>query len=686
LLKAIQSTLRLPLRVLRRVLDTGFVPVSLNPLRHLGALTIFFCWIVLVSGLWLFIFFRTSVDGAYESLEYLTHKQWYLGGVMRSLHRYASDGAIITLVLHIVREFAFDRYRGNRWFSWVTGIPLLWLIIPLGITGYWLVWDELAQYVALASAEMMDWLPIFSNSMARNFLSDEALSDRFFTLMAFMHLIGLPLFLVFGIWLHVLRINGPEINPPRVLMSGTLLAMLVLSLVFPALSQDQADLATVPDSVGMDWYYLLIYPLISRWDIAWVWALLVGISLLIAVAPWLPPKRPRRVAVVDLENCNGCERCVIDCPFGALTMEPRSDGKAYTSEAVVDEYLCLSCGICIGSCPTATPFRTRSDLVPGIDLPDYSMEGLRTSLREAAGMFKGDRRVFIFGCEGAKDLSHLADEQTAVINLTCMAQLPPSFVDFVLSRDLADGILLAGCVSEACQYRFGADWTAQRINRQRDPRLRKRVNSEQLALGWQAPWNHYGRSADQLAAFRETLGDSGSAGKTAARPGSSRTGILSRQAIAYGVFAVLVGLFSIWPRYRLIGDDEAMISLTFSHAGQRVEPCRRLSQDELMKLPPNMRKPNECPRERHPVVVTFSVDGEVLYSESKSPSGIWNDGVSTVYKRMPVKAGEHDLFIGMHESGPGEDFDFQRRELMTLEAGQHVVVEFDITQQQFIIR
>ena len=136
LLKTIQSIARLPLRILRRLLDLGFVPISLNPLRHLGSLTIYFCWIVLVSGIWLFIFFRTSVDGAYQSVEYLTHNQWYLGGVMRSLHRYASDAAIITLVLHISREFAFDRYRGKRWFSWVTGMPLLWLILPLGITGH----------------------------------------------------------------------------------------------------------------------------------------------------------------------------------------------------------------------------------------------------------------------------------------------------------------------------------------------------------------------------------------------------------------------------------------------------------------------------------------------------------------------------------------------------------------------
>ena len=66
-------------------------------------------------------------------------------------------------------EFVTGRYRGARWFSWFTGIPLLWLVFPLGITGYWLVWDQLAQYVAIASSELLDVLPIFGDPMARNF-------------------------------------------------------------------------------------------------------------------------------------------------------------------------------------------------------------------------------------------------------------------------------------------------------------------------------------------------------------------------------------------------------------------------------------------------------------------------------------------------------------------------------------
>ena len=292
---------------IRRPLKWSF-PAGQSPLKHLGSLTIFFCWIVLISGIWLIIFFRTSVSGAFESVSYLTHEQWFIGGVMRSLHRYASDAAIVTLFIHIVHEFSRDTYRIKRWFTWVAGIPLVWMLFLLGITGYWLVWDELAQYVALTSSELLDVIPIFTDKMAANFLTDTAMSDRFFTLMAFLHLIGLPIFLVFGIWLHVFRLTRPRINPPRALMAGTLLAMLLMSLIFPAPLQGKANLAHVPQSIELDWFYLHSFPLVQAWSPGLVWGLLIGVSALLTIAPWLPRSKAAAAASVNLDNCNGCQR------------------------------------------------------------------------------------------------------------------------------------------------------------------------------------------------------------------------------------------------------------------------------------------------------------------------------------------------------------------------------------------
>jgi hypothetical protein len=147
--------------------------------------------------------------------------------------------------------------------------------------------------------------------------------------------------------------------------------------------------------------------------------------------------------------------------------------------------------------------------------------------------------------------------------------------------------------------------------------------------------------------------------------------------MAYGLFAVAASVFSAWPVFELIGTDEAVVSLTFSHAGQRIEECRQLTQAELDELPPNMRMATQCQRERHPVQVIFKADGETLYQESLKPSGVWSDGESTVYGRFPLKQGSRRLYIGMNDSGGAAEPDYELETTLVLERGQHVVVEFD---------
>ncbi|MBI4273909.1 MAG: cytochrome b N-terminal domain-containing protein [Rhizobiales bacterium] len=474
---AVRSVLRWGFETIERPFVRLFGP-ALNPLAQLGALGFFFFWIVAVSGIYLFIFFDTGIERAYESVEYLTHDHRYHAGVMRSLHRYASDLMVVMVAVHLLREFAYNHYRGTRWFSWFTGLPIIWLLYASGITGYWLVWDKLAHFVALVSSELLDWLPIFGEPIARNFISTGTLTSRFFTLMVFMH-VAVPLFLLFIMWVHILRISRPKVNPPRALAVMSLIALVAVSLWKPALSQGPADLAKAPVEVGLDWFYLPLYPLTDIWGRGAVWALLGAFSLMIGLMPWLPPLRRAKPVVVDLAHCNGCARCAEDCPYEAIRMVPRTDGEPFPVEAKVNSSLCVSCGICVGACPSSSPFRRSEELKTGIDLPDYTLKVLRENTVKAAESLRGPNRVLIFACEhgGARHLD-------GVVRMPCVAMAPPSLFDFVFSRDLADGVAIAGCARSACFNRLGAEWTEQRIAGTRDPYLRARVPRERIATIW----------------------------------------------------------------------------------------------------------------------------------------------------------------------------------------------------------
>lgn len=493
-----------------------------NPLRHLGALGLFCLWILVATGLYLYTVLDTSIEGVYSSIDWLSHEQWYLGGVLRSLHRYASDAFVLVMILHLLREWAYGRYHGFRFYSWITGVPLIWLAYVSGIGGYWITWDRLAQFSAIATTELLDWLPIFSEPSARNFLTPDSISDRFFTVLVFIH-IGVPLMLILGLWAHVNRISRVDYLPSRRVMLGTLASFLILAAIKPALSDAPADLALVPAEIRLDWFILFLHPLTDITSPAAVWSLIFGATILLFVLPFLPHPAAAPIAVVDPANCNGCSRCHVDCPYEAITMAPHPD-KPNHRIAIVDADHCAACGICAGACPSSTPFRSQETLVTGIDMPQQPVDVLRRQLEARVARLSGRTKLVVFGCDKGADVTALNSADTATLSLICTGMLPPSFIEYAL-RSGVDGIVVTGCRDGGCDFRLGMEWTRERLARSREPRLRSLVPLDRLQL---APASRHDgmQLAAAVSAFRTRLEN-----QTAA---NTRPPAFSRRKIHHG--------------------------------------------------------------------------------------------------------------------------------------------------------
>jgi quinol-cytochrome oxidoreductase complex cytochrome b subunit len=441
---------------------------SPNPLHHLGGLGFLFFWTLAATGIYLFIRFDTSLAGAYVSVDALTREEWWLGGFLRSIHRYATGGFVAVTLAHLVKELADGHFRHYRTFSWVSGMPLPWLLLPAALVGYWLIWDGRAQFSALATAEWFDALGLLSEPMARNFVPGGAMNDRVFSLFVFLHL-GLPLALLAGMWVHVKRLGYPRNFPPAPLAWATLALLAAAAVAWPARSHAPADAAQVPGAIELDWLVMFAHPLQYATSPAFVWLAFGGATLALTILPWLTRRPAPAAAVVNLENCNGCGRCVADCPFAAVTLVP---AKIKTGRQVqVFPELCAGCGICAGACPSATPFRSTEVLVSGIDLPGLTVNDLRRKVEDFLSSTGGQKRTLVVRCECA---SSPADPTVAALELPCIGMLPPSFVEYAL-RHGAGRVVLEGCAPGECAYRLGSELTAARMAGEREPHLRASV-------------------------------------------------------------------------------------------------------------------------------------------------------------------------------------------------------------------
>ena len=155
------------------------------------------------------------------------------------------------------------------------------------------------------------------------------------------------------------------------------------------------------------------------------------------------------------------------------------------------------------------------------------------------------------------------------------------------------------------------------------------------------------------------------------------------RALVLALIMLVVGVFADTPAYTGFPADQALIRLSFSHGGAR--DCRERTPEELRALPPNMRAPLVCARERLPLRVELDLDGVRLFHADLPPSGLRGDGPARVYEGFRVPPGHYTLTARLRDSDRAAGFDWQREVEVDLEPRQNLVIEFKSEAGGFVV-
>lgn len=629
-----------------------------NPLYYTGPLAAFLLLVVILTGLYLTLFFQFSFEAAYESVAKIEGQ--FIARVVRAIHRYASDAAVIVSLLHAFRLFFMGRFRGPRWLAWVSGVVMMVVLWLAGVTGYWLIWDQAAHLITLSFTNLLRQYTPFGASFAAGLLT-AANTDRSWVVIALLLLAHILLAALLGLffWFHIIRLNRPKFLPDRHWLIGLGAALLLVSIAAPAGLLPPANLSQLPGLVRLDPLFLFFLPATLNPSAGWLWGGLAVVVLAAGALPWLSfrrRQRPPRVAI-DPARCTGCTHCALDCPYKAITMTLHANGSGPRQVAQVHPNLCVSCGLCVGSCDV-------NAISLGDDLSTEILgQALQTRLaqrRAVSGKFK-----VVFTCErhavqGA--YPYLSREaagpmedglEVIVIPLPCVAAAHPNLLGRAFEGG-AEEVVVAGCPPDDCGQREGNLWMEERVTRKRPPRLKRAFEKAPISTMWLPP--------DAFPQAVLAAATSPAVGAGDQKEGAIFQGLTWRNLAPALVLLGLTLILPVWLNHTPFRPYPALANQAIV---QVILPDPAEPFDFLIGRPP-------AEWVGWPTRLTLKVDGRVFWEKAYDPAEFFSGRSSPVFEELPLAPGEHYLRLSF-EGGTIESLILTVRKV-TLAPGQILVL------------
>ena len=610
---------------------------QLNPFYHTGTIATFLTLVVGLTGFYIFLFYKYGFEESY--LAVLRMDNQFIARTMRAAHRYASGALVITTLLHAYRTLFMERFRGQRWLAWVTGIVLTIIIWLAGVTGYWLVWDSRAQLITDGFVRFLQRFTPWADGFVLRLTSAE-ISGNSWPIMLLILVSHVLLFLVvaYFFYLHIRRLSRAKWLPEIHIVVGTVAVLILVSIFFPLRNLPAASSLRLPESITLDPLFLFYLPTEGEGWASWLWGGLLLITAVALALPWItrdqPVAKPAETKSVGLplinileERCTGCTICALDCPYDAIEMVARQDGKRHKYIAIADPRLCVSCGICVGSCDwmAATLGEMPPELLWDVLAMRLTMAKAKAPHQPVRLVFTCDRhaahgaRPYLAGDESVKS----ADTAVEIVAVPCVGTLPPDMMVRALEAGASD-IQVVGCPPDDCRNREGNVWIERRLMRQRVPRLKRAHANAPITAAWVAP-NEFAEALTAQPPIANT--PDAKPDFMAARqmfPNISRRSL----AILF-VLMVLVLLTQAFltdvPFISRVAADSAIVRVVVE------DPATPFNRTGAFNLP------------ERPLILRLEVDGEILAEESYDPEAFFSEPVPPFVEELQMAPGDHHV-------------------------------------------
>jgi ubiquinol-cytochrome c reductase cytochrome b subunit len=188
-------------------------PKNFNFWYYFGSIAIFVLALQILTGIFLTMSYKPSDLEAFESVEYIMRDvEW--GWLIRYLHSTGASAFFVVVYLHMFRALLYGSHRKPRELLWIFGVLIYFALMAEAFMGYLLPWGNMSYWGAQVIISLFGSFPWFGAALVEWIRGDYFISDitlnRFFAL----HVVALPLVLIFLVVAHILALHEVGSNNP----------------------------------------------------------------------------------------------------------------------------------------------------------------------------------------------------------------------------------------------------------------------------------------------------------------------------------------------------------------------------------------------------------------------------------------------------------------------------------------
>jgi ubiquinol-cytochrome c reductase cytochrome b subunit len=204
---------RLAIKTLRRVLaEEYWIPKNINFLWAMGMVLAITFGILLVSGIFLLMYYQPNVETAFDSVNYTIMQEVEFGWLWRHMHAVAASVVFLIIYIHMFTGIYYGSYKKGRELIWISGMLLFVTFSAEAFSGYMLPWGQMSYWAGMVITNLFSLGSLEFNGLVEWIRGDYVPGQAFLTRFFMLHVLLLPLAIIGLIGLHFGTLRIPHVN------------------------------------------------------------------------------------------------------------------------------------------------------------------------------------------------------------------------------------------------------------------------------------------------------------------------------------------------------------------------------------------------------------------------------------------------------------------------------------------